>query len=34
MWQSRDWNGQQDAFRIFASILLVMSFVAQPEAEL
>jgi predicted small integral membrane protein len=34
MWQSQVWNGQQPAFRIFASILLVLIFVAQPDAEL
>jgi predicted small integral membrane protein len=33
MWQSQVWNGQQPAFRIFASILLVLIFVAQPDAE-
>lgn len=34
MWQSQIWNGQQPAFRIFASILLVLIYVAQPDAEL
>ena len=34
MWQSQFWNGQQAAFRIVATILLVLIFVAQPEAEL
>ena len=34
MWQSQVWNGQQPAFRILASILLVLIFVAQPDAEL
>jgi len=34
MWQSQTWNGQQPAFRIIASILLVLIFVAQPDAEL
>jgi predicted small integral membrane protein len=34
MWQSQAWNGQQPAFRILASILLVLIFVAQPDAEL
>ena len=34
MWQSQVWNGQQPAFRIFASILFVLIFVAQPDAEL
>jgi predicted small integral membrane protein len=34
MWQSQAWNGQDGAFRILASILLVLIFVAQPDAEL
>ena len=34
MWQSQVWNGQQAAFRILASILLVLIFVAMPDAEL
>ncbi len=34
MWQSQVWNSQQAAFRILASILLVLIFVAQPDAEL
>jgi predicted small integral membrane protein len=34
MWQSQVWNGQQPAFRMFASILFVLIFVAQPDAEL
>ena len=34
MWQSQVWNGQQAAFRILASILLVLIFVAQPDSEL
>ena len=34
MWQSQVWNGQPAAFRILASILLVLIFVAQPDAEL
>ena len=34
MWQSQVWNGQQAAFRIFASILLVSIFIAQPDCEL
>ncbi len=34
MWQSQVWNGQQAAFRIVATILLVLIFVAQPDAEL
>ncbi len=34
MWQSQVWDGQPAAFRFFASILLVLIFVAQPDAEL
>jgi len=34
MWQSQVWNGQAAAFRFIASILLVLTFVAQPDAEL
>ena len=34
MWQSQVWNGQQAAFRIVATILLVLLFVAEPDAEL
>ena len=34
MWQSQVWDGQPAAFRFLASILLVLIFVAQPDAEL
>jgi predicted small integral membrane protein len=34
MWMSEAWNGQQAAFRICVFILLVLIFVAQPDAEL
>jgi predicted small integral membrane protein len=34
MWQSQIWNGQQAAFRIFASILLVSIFIAQSDCEI
>ena len=34
MWQSQVWNGQQAAFRIIASVLLVLIYVAEPDAEL
>ena len=34
MWQSPVWNGQEAAFRMFASILLVSIFIAQPDCEL
>jgi predicted small integral membrane protein len=33
MWQSQVWDGQPAAFRFIASILLVLIFVAQPDAE-
>ena len=33
MWQSQIWNGQQAAFRIFVSILLVSMFVVLPDCE-
>ena len=34
MWQSQVWDGQPAAFRFIASILLVLIFVAQADAEL
>jgi predicted small integral membrane protein len=34
MWQSQIWNGEQAAFRIFASILLVSIFMAQSDCEI
>jgi predicted small integral membrane protein len=33
MWQSKMWNGQDAAFRMFAVIGIVLLFVAQPETE-
>jgi predicted small integral membrane protein len=33
MWQSREWNGQQEAFRITLTLLAVLIFVMQPERE-
>jgi len=33
MWQSREWNGQQSAFRITLTLLAVLIFVMQPERE-
>ena len=33
MWQSRDWNGQQAAFRMFATEALTLILLLQPEAE-
>jgi predicted small integral membrane protein len=34
MWQSPIWNGEQTAFRIFASILLVSIFIALSDCEI
>lgn len=34
MWQSKDWNGQQPAFRFYMTMLAVLIFVMQPDAEL
>jgi predicted small integral membrane protein len=34
MWQSRSWNGQDAAFRMFACIALVLLFVNQRDDEL
>jgi predicted small integral membrane protein len=33
MWQSRQWNGQDAAFRMFTVIGVVLLLVAQPESE-
>jgi predicted small integral membrane protein len=33
MWQSRVWNGQEAAFRMFAVVGLVLLILLQPEAE-
>ncbi len=33
MWQSKMWNGQEAAFRMFAVVGIVLLFVAQPETE-
>ena len=33
MWQSRQWNGQDTAFRMFTVIGVVLLLVAQPESE-
>jgi predicted small integral membrane protein len=33
MWQSKTWNGQEAAFRMFTVIGIVLLFVAQPEGE-
>lgn len=34
MWQSKTWNGLQSAFRFYASLMLVLIFVNQPDGEL
>jgi predicted small integral membrane protein len=33
MWQSHTWNGQEEAFRMFAVVGLVLLIVLQPDAE-
>jgi predicted small integral membrane protein len=33
MWQSRTWNGQEAAFRMFTVIGIVLLLVAQPDTE-
>jgi predicted small integral membrane protein len=33
MWQSPTWNGQQQAFRMFAIVALVLLLLLQPELE-
>lgn len=33
MWQSKTWNGQEAAFRMFTVIGIVLLFLALPEAE-
>ena len=33
MWQSRDWNGQEAAFRNFAVVGIVLLFLTRPETE-
>jgi predicted small integral membrane protein len=33
MWQSRDWNGQAAAFRIYTAVLGVLILLALPERE-
>jgi predicted small integral membrane protein len=34
MWQSRTWNGQDSAFKFYMTLLGVLVFVNQPDAEL
>jgi len=31
MWQSKSWNGQEEAFRMFTVVGIVLVVVAQPE---
>lgn len=33
MWQSHTWNGQEEAFRMFAVVGLVLLILLQPDAE-
>jgi predicted small integral membrane protein len=33
MWQSQTWNGQQEAFRMFAVVGLVLLLLLQPDAD-
>ncbi len=33
MWQSKTWNGQEPAFRMFTVVGIVLLFVSQPELE-
>ena len=33
MWQSKTWNGQDAAFRMFTVVGIVLLFLAQPEGE-
>jgi predicted small integral membrane protein len=33
MWQSKTWNGQDAAFRMFAVIGIVLLLVAQPDTD-
>jgi predicted small integral membrane protein len=33
MWQSRQWNGQEAAFRFYMTLLAVGIFVSLPEGD-
>jgi predicted small integral membrane protein len=33
MWQSKTWNGQEAAFRMFTIIALILIFLALPDTE-
>lgn len=34
MWQSKDWNGQDAAFRFYMTVLGVLIFVNLPDSDL
>ena len=34
MWQSKDWNGQEAAFRFYMAVLGVLIFVSLPDGDL
>ncbi len=34
MWQSKDWNGQEAAFRFYLTVLAVLIFVSLPDGNL
>jgi predicted small integral membrane protein len=33
MWQSKTWNGQEAAFRMFTVIALILTFLTLPDTE-
>jgi predicted small integral membrane protein len=33
MWQSKNWNGQDAAFRMFTVVGIVLLFLVQPDVE-
>jgi predicted small integral membrane protein len=33
MWQSHTWNGQEDSFRNFVEVALILMFLTRPETE-
>jgi len=34
MWQSKDWNGQEPAFRFYITLLAILIFLNQPDGEI
>jgi predicted small integral membrane protein len=34
MWQSKTWNGQEPAFRLFTVVGLVLLLVSQPDSDM